>query len=141
MNDSLKDHCSVDLTTAIGRLLSDAGLRTVFRGSPNVAAEMINLDTKDVAMFIQLDISQIEDQAATLLNKRWNEVRSLIPKTVQDLGEEAHDLFMFYANQNWPEGHRRHPLDAFQFLQFLIGNKIHRPSGMELKRVRWMKSL
>lgn len=130
----------VDLTTAIGHLLSDASLREEFRRSPIAVATTINLDADHVAMFIQLNISQIEDQAATLLNKRWNEVRSLIPKTVQDLGEEAQDLFMFYANQNWPKGHRRHPLDAFQFLQFLISNKIHRPCGMELKRVQRMKS-
>jgi hypothetical protein len=110
------------------------------KDQPTNAATMINLDADYVAMFIQLDVSQIEDQAATLLNKRWNEVRSLIPKTVQHLDEEGRDLFMFYANQNWPEGHLRHPLDAYQFLQFLISNKIHRPSGMELKRVQRMKS-
>lgn len=130
-----------DLTTAIGQLLSDASLRDEFRNCPNSVADQIDLRSDHVAMFVELDIEQIENQAATLLSKRWNEVRQLIPATVSDLGDEAKDLFMFYANQNWPEGHRRHPLDAFQFMQFLIRNKIHRPSGRELKRVRRMKAI
>ena len=130
-----------DLTMAIGRLLSDASLRDEFRNDPVSVAEKIDLQPDHVAMFVGLDIDQIESQATTLLSKRWNEVRQLIPGTVSDLGDEARDLFMFYANQHWPEGHRRHPLDAYQFLQFLISNKLHRPSGMELKKVRQMKSV
>ena len=129
-----------DLTTGIGRLLSDASLREEFRNGPDSVANKIDLQSDHVAMFVELDIDQIESQATTLLNKRWNEVRQLIPGTVGDLGEEAKELFMFYAKQNWPEGHLRHPLDALQFLKFLSNNKLYRPSGMELKKLRSMAS-
>ena len=63
-----------DLTTAIGRLLSDASLRDEFRNDPVSVAEKIDLQPDHVAMFVGLDINQIESQATTLLSKRWNEV-------------------------------------------------------------------
>ena len=129
----------IDLTTAIAKLLSSASLRAEYSESPILVAQKIGLHSNHFPMFAALDTQQIEQQSKTLLDKRWHEVQKLIPRTVAELADEATELFMYYANQEWPEGHRRHQLDAFHFLKFLSANQILKPCGMEVQRLARMR--
>ncbi len=125
-----------DFVDVIGKLLSDCQFREQFRQAPEQTVGKLDVDPSVARCLLNLDVRQLEHQSETLLNKRWHAARKLIPKTIKELGDEARDLFQFYATSNWPEGHRRHTQDAYQFLQFLTANRIHQPSGRELKRLQ-----
>ncbi len=126
--------------TALGRLLSSQELREEYGKSPEKFARKIGLASKDIEAFIRLDVAEIHRQAEMLLLKRWHEVCKLIPATINALGDEGRELFRFYAGHHWPEGHRRHPLDALEFLRFLARNQILTPDRRELKRIQRMVS-
>ena len=124
------------LVDAIAQVLSSVELREQFELSPEVVADQLAVATEDRQAFVELDAEQLKRQSNTLLNKRWHEVRRLVPLTIELLDEQAGDVFRFYATNDWPIGHRRHPADAFRFLQFLIANKIQEPNQAELKKMR-----
>lgn len=56
------------------------------------------------------------------------------------LNEQAEEVFRYYATNDWPIGHRRHPVDAFRFLHFLMANKLGQPDQAELKKLRRINS-
>jgi hypothetical protein len=126
----------IDFVTAMGRLLSDLKLRNQHRHSPETLAKDLNVADEHVAAFVSLDIDQIDQQASALLNKRWGEITSLLPKTITELGTEGRELFLFYASRHWPQGHNRHATDAYRFLNFLARNKVVIPCGRELKKTK-----
>lgn len=129
---------SIDFVTALARLLSNATLRAKFIVAPNSVADELNVASLDRSAFVALDPSELEEQATVMINKRWHEVERLIPKTVEGLGTSAQDMFRFFANQDWPTGHRRHPEDALRFIQFIEANKLAKPNQKELARLRQM---
>lgn len=124
------------LVNAIARLLSSHELRDQFEKSPESVAQQLNLAQQDWNAFVSLDPDQLRRQSNSLLNKRWHEIRRLVPQTISELGDQAVEVFQFYATNDWPVGHRRHPVDALRFLQFLIANRMHEPDKSELKRMR-----
>lgn len=126
----------VSLVAAVAKLLSNYELRQQFEQAPELVANQLGVGEEEFGAFISLSPLQLERQANTLLNKRWHEIRRLVPLTIESLGKEAHDLFRFYATKDWPIGHRRHPADALRFMQFLVANKIKEPNKMEWKRMR-----
>ena len=131
-----KPNKTVGLVVAIAKLLSSPELRVAFEQSPSHVAKELNVAKNDVDAFVALDSQQLNRQANTLLNKRWHEVQRLVPLTIESLGKGANEVFRYYATKDWPIGHRRHPVDAFRFLQFLIANQILEPNRMEFKRMR-----
>lgn len=128
------------LVEGIAQLLSSFELRERFSNSPEEVAAQLALAPEDRKAFIELDPAQLERQANILLNKRWHEVRRLVPKTIESLDERAVDVFRFYATNDWPIGHRRHPVDALCFLKFLIANELQEPNQGELKKMRRLSS-
>lgn len=132
---------SSSVVNAIGHLLSSDELRVQFETSPDQVAQLLNVDEQDLAEFVIIDSQQLRRQAVTLLNKRWHEIRRLVPLTISELGDGADEIFRFYATNDWPVGHRRHPVDALRFLQFLIADRIHQPNMTELKRMRRVGSI
>jgi len=44
----------------------------------------------------------------------------LIPSTISRIGTQSGDLFREYATRHWPQGHRRHILDAIGFAEFAL---------------------
>jgi hypothetical protein len=127
---------NIDLVTAIGRLLHNRQLRIEFEHAPEAVAIRLGLTDADSETFVRLDIGGIARQAEGLLSKRWHEVADLIPETTKELGREGRDLFRFYASNSWPAGHRRHYVDAFNFLKFLKKNDLAIGSANEMKTVR-----
>lgn len=126
---------------AIGRLLNSQELRDQFEASPEQVAQELNIASEDLAAFVSLDRDQLRRHADTLLDKRWHEIRRLLPMTISELGQRAEEIFRFYATNDWPVGHRRPPVDAFRFLEFLTANQIQEPNQVELKRIRRLASL
>ena len=129
------------LDIAIASLLSSPELREQFEMSSEKVAQMLNIADADLDAFMSIDTLELQRRADALLNKRWHEIRRLVPLTIDGLGAVANEVFRSYATNDWPVGHRRHPVDALRFLQFLIANGIHEPDLTELKRMRRVGSV
>lgn len=105
-----------DAVTVLGRLLANPVLRRMLRSDPVLAAGALDADP---ALLEGLDPDALEEQARGLVEKRFHEVGKLLPRTVHGLGPAAAALFERHAASYWPEGHRRHALDALAFARFL----------------------
>jgi hypothetical protein len=110
----------MNMTSALARLLTEAPLRDNFRVDAQRTARELSVDADSIDTFCALDPSRLDAQAATLLSKRYHEAFSLLPETCAQLQHNGRDVFMEYAHSHWPEGHRRHLIDAVKFCQFLI---------------------
>jgi hypothetical protein len=123
-----------DLTTVLGRLLSDPSLRAAWRRDPEATARRLDAEPETAAA---LDAVDLEHQAETLVEKRFHEVSRLLPRTLAILGGGAAAAFREHAAGFWPEGHRRHAEDASAFGRMLEQRRLpHSPS--ELHRLRFM---
>jgi hypothetical protein len=109
----------VDLITALGQLLADRHLRDAFERDPDTVALRLRVKAQDRALFSRLDPHELEVQARTLLRKRLHEVRQLLPMTARHLASTFNAAFLEYAETRWPQGHRRHLLDACDFSRHL----------------------
>ena len=120
-----------DLTTVLGRLLSDPHLRAEWRRDPEAAARGLDVDPAAI------DVDGLEHQAETLVEKRFHEVAKLLPRTMAALGGDAARLFREHAARFWHEGHRRHGEDASAFGRWLADRRLpHSPA--ELHRLRFL---
>ena len=127
-----------DLTSALGRLLSDRRVRELHRRDANTAARELDLRASDLAAFAALDPAGLDEQAAALLQKRFYEIAHLLPQTIARLGENAYARFLEYAESTWPEGHRRHWLDALGFGRHLRLARAPELCRAELQRVAFI---
>ncbi|MBL4845395.1 MAG: hypothetical protein JKY65_07715 [Planctomycetes bacterium] len=109
---------SLDVVTALGRLLSDGSQRASFVADRE--AWLDALDLEDGADLLRgLDAGELEAQARVLLEKRASEVAERLPRTRPRLGERFAELFAQFAQTGWPRGHLRHLHDARAFLRWL----------------------
>lgn len=137
MDDS---EAPIDFLTALARLLSSQTLRDEFAESPEFVAKHLRVDTNSIPAFLAIDHAQLEEQAETLLVKRWHEVCELAPESTAALGDQGLETFRYFATNEWPTTHRRHPIDAYRFLLFLKSNRLAKPNRGELHRLRRMSS-
>jgi hypothetical protein len=112
----------IDLTTALGRLLSDVALRSAYLRDRAGTARTMEIRECDIAQFLSLSGDELERQALALVQKRFHEVARLLPRTFNQLGKKAEHLFHEYSTAYWPRGHHRHFEDAVQFRDFLRTN-------------------
>ena len=104
-----------DETTLLSSLLTDARMREALRSSSQTFITKHALNDSLSAFVLSLDLDQLDKQAECLIQKRFSEVKMLLPRTIAQLGKEAWCRFSEYATRYWPRGHRRHLLDAVQF--------------------------
>ncbi len=130
----------VDLTTALGTLLSDAALRAEFRRDPAACAERLDLCREDRHAFQSLAPEELEVQGVALVHKRRREVARLAPETFARLGPAAEALFDEHATRRWPTGHKRHVEDALAFLEHLEASGDRRACRWERNRLRFALS-
>ena len=128
----------MDFTTSLTRLLSDRVLRDVYIRDPEEAARILLIDKCALAPFLELDPSGLENQAQLLLNKRFFEVRRMIPATCTVMGAAARSSFLAYAETYWPEGYGRHVQDAVAFCRYLLRRKSVEVNRPELNRLRFV---
>ena len=110
---------TLDLVSALGRLLTDRPLREEFAADPDSAADRLGVCGAERATFCALNPTELAAQADGLIAKRLHEVASLLPVTFRRLGADAPRLFRRHAERFWPTGHRRHVADAVQFLEYV----------------------
>lgn len=119
---------SLSYTDALARLLANAALRRQFARDPYGTIAPWGLAKADQANLVKINLAQLESQAKALIQKRQFEVFRLMPDTVGNLGKRAVEVFEQYAETNWPEGHRRHLLDACGFASHLMH---HEPNAID----------
>lgn len=127
----------MNLTTALARLLTDPQLRQQFRHDRQLVVEQFGIKDPDRAALIAMDIDDLDRQAVGLLNKRFYEIRRLIPRTIDRLGPDARATFDRYAVDHWPTGHRRHWIDAAKFCEWLAEHHHDSVCRAELNGVRF----
>jgi len=98
------------------RLLGSTALRRLLREDPDAFARQLGIGNSTLRGLTAIDATALERQAQGLLEKRWHEIRKRIPRTAARLGSEGYDLFLVDAERTWPEGHRRHWVDAWAFV-------------------------
>lgn len=109
-----------DVVNALGQLLHDQRLLRRFVENREAVIEELGITKDQSAFFLNLKDDQLKTQADSLVRKRCGEVAELIPKTWGRLDKKAAYSFNQYASESrWPDGHRRHFLDASQFCEFL----------------------
>jgi len=104
-----------DETTLLSSLLTDPRMREALRSSSQTFITKHALNDSLSAFVLSLDLDQLDKQAECLIQKRFSEVKMLLPRTIAQLGKEAWCRFSEHASRYWPRGHRRHLLDAVQF--------------------------
>ena len=128
----------IDLTTALGRLLSDAALRREHARDPEALARRLDVDAAHLAAFLGLDRDGLEIQAEALIAKRFHEASELLPETTARLGGTARARFFELAETSWPTGHRRHLADAVAFCGHLARGDGAGPCPAEHNRLRFV---
>ena len=110
----------LDVVEAIGLLLRDRRLRSQFAENREATIVGLGVARAQSGYLREVSIEQLETQAESLIRKRCSEVAELIPEIWARLGSQARSVFGQYAEQsNWPEGHRRHAVDAATFCRYL----------------------
>jgi len=104
----------------MGLLLRDRELRQRFANDRHSFINEMGVGSDDQAYLMSLNAEQLEEQARSLIRKRRAEVVRFVPKTWSCMGEHANIVFQEYVDHSvWPEGHRRHLLDALGFCEYL----------------------
>ena len=128
----------MDLATALAHLLTNGDLRAAYLRDPQSVATNLGVDETVLRPFLALDPPALESQAELLLNKRFFEIRGLLPETCSQFGEDARKQFRAYAERVWPEGHRRHVLDALSFCTYLKDQVGFHANRCEVNRLRFV---
>lgn len=110
----------MDLPTALAQLLTDPNLRKWFRSDRPSLLDQLAVNHTARKTLELMDGEDLEAQAQALLAKRFHEVRRLIPQTIHRLGSLGRTAFFDYASEHWPTGHRRHWIDAREFLRWTM---------------------
>lgn len=131
---------TTDLTMVLGRLLTDPVLRSDFAENPGTVIQKFRLPSSAATALQQLDPVELDRQAQCLIDKRFHEVAKLIPRTVQQLGAAARQVFQEYATGFWPDTHRRHLQDAAEFSRYLSGPRSGAVCRSERNLVRFRLS-
>jgi len=119
------------------RLLASREMRSLLRHDRVELARRLRLCASETDAIECLNPDDLDRQARGLVDKRWREVGKLMPRTVRRLGSEGKNVFEIYAETYWPEGHRRHLLDASAFLVYLQRNGSPSPDAEECARIHF----
>jgi len=133
-------------------LLASREMRSLLRHDRVELARRLRLRATETDAIAWLNPDDLDRQARGLVDKRWQKVGKLMPRTVRRLGWEGESIFEIYADTYWPDGHRRHLLDASAFLVYLrrLGNlspdaeecaRIHFSAGSGRVAIRFCKRL
>lgn len=111
---------STDFNTALGRLLSDCELLSLFLRDRSSALLILGVEPVAQADWLAIDGDDLAVQAQILRYKRWHEVQEHLPQTIANIGSAAIKHFMSYVARYWPTGYQRHWNDAYRFCCYLM---------------------
>ena len=106
----------MDETNILSLLLKESSARRALVDSAEDFRETYSLDERLFDFVRQLDQGQLEEQAISLLKKRFGQIRHFLPSTLAAIGSQAWPIFESWGEQHWPTGHRRHLQDAVDFV-------------------------
>ena len=143
MSDSINPKSNSKLSTnkhpftqLLADVLANPTIRKELVGNPQNLFERYELSVGQKQSLLSIVPEEIQQQAITLIDKRWHEINKLIPKTISFNPTEIQELFRFFATKFWPTGYRRHQIDAMKFIAFLEDNSIAVADPTEKKRLR-----
>lgn len=125
-----------DFQDLLARLCSDIGFRAEFLADRSAVLSRFALSDSVQRALEQIDAIQLEEQAKTLIDKRWHEVRRLLPRTMATATDDIREYFEFHANRFWPVGHHRHLVDAWRFAEFLSKNGLAQVNPADKRTLR-----
>jgi hypothetical protein len=108
-----------EIQTAMARLYVDRALRERFFDKPAAVGAELGLESSEARGLACVSQRQVEEYAASLRNKRRDQVRRRIPLAAQALGWQFAGLFDDYAQQSKPRGSRADLDDAVAFVNTL----------------------
>lgn len=101
------------------RLYTDRWFRERFFNDPFGVGAAHGLSPIQVDRWRDLSGAQVEFFASSLVRKRMNEVRKMLPFSSQVLGRTFERLFWLYAETHTLEAHKPHQQDAVNFTNYL----------------------
>jgi hypothetical protein len=110
-----------ELQPVLARLYTDATFREAFLADPAAFGVAHGLSGPDADAVVRLSVPQVEAFAGSLIAKRRNEVRKLLPVSCDLLGDRFPRMFQCHARRYVPTGLRKHCDDAVAFAEFVAG--------------------
>ncbi|MCB1187198.1 hypothetical protein KDL29_08550 [bacterium] len=102
----------------LARLLSDGAALDRFMSARSAWLEDNKADQAARRALLAIPNHDLLSQRETLVAKRWHAILELVPESSFGNPGICRTVFLDYADQHWPEGHRRHERDALAFLRF-----------------------
>lgn len=130
----------IDFVTAFGRVLHDGLLRDAFAADPVAFVRGLDLSEPDRARFLQLVPADLEFQARVLLRKRFVLVREVLPRTCENLGDDAWPEFSRHGRVVAPRGGAQTAEDAFGFSRHLMDCRPRALCPVEFNRCRFVRA-
>jgi len=110
----------IEQQQALAQLYTNADLRERFFANPQSVSRMLGFSTEVTQQLTGLSYKEIQFFAESLLRKRFNITRKLLPQTHRILGDLFRELFMEYANTQELTGIKKHYKDAYMFSAFVM---------------------
>jgi hypothetical protein len=108
-----------EIQSVLARLYVDPTWRDRFFADPAAAGAELGLDAEEAGRLACVSRRQVEQFAAALRRKRRDQVRRVIPLTVQAMGGQFSVFFERYARESPPRGSKPDIDDAVAFVEAL----------------------
>lgn len=109
-----------EVQRVLARLYTDTALRAQFFADPERVGQEWGLNAEDRSLLTRLSAAQVAGFAASLHQKRWNEVVKLLPLSAQIGGRRLFQDFLRFADTSVPLGVGKHREDALAFAEALL---------------------
>ena len=110
---------SDSFTSVFAKLLSSSAYRSSFDQDPFRFIRQFDLSHEDAQSLLALNSRQLDLQARSLLRKRFFELKHYIPHSLEGDQKKLMGWFFEHGESFWPEGPKRHFIDAQEFLEEL----------------------
>jgi len=127
---------SVAIGWAMSRLFSNRELQENVINAPEDAPRVLNLNPLHWDELLLFDTDDQGHANSLKQQKRWHELRRLLPLTLNKLEKRAEVAFHAFVLDDSESNSRRATKDAMCFLEFLMHNEWVEMDSSEVKRIR-----
>ena len=121
---------------AMSRLFSSRELQENVINAPEDAPRVLNLNPADWDELLLHEVAEPGQVNAVRQQKRWHELKRLLPLTLDKLEKRAEVAFHAFVLHDSDESSRCATQDAMCFLEFLKHNDWIETDSIELKRIK-----